>query len=66
VSRPKGTAPAAAPPAPAEAATDTAVTIVGPFQTNLAGQVYGPGDTVTVPAATAAAWQVNGWAVPAQ
>jgi hypothetical protein len=66
VSRPKGPAPAVGAPAPAEAATETAVTILAPFQTTHAGSVYGPGDTVTVPAATAAAWQVSGWAVPAE
>jgi hypothetical protein len=65
VSRPDGPDPAAAPPAPADAATETAVTILAPFQTTHAGSVYAPGDTVTVPAETAAAWQVNGWATPA-
>jgi hypothetical protein len=66
VSRSKGTAAAAAPPAPAGDAAETAVTVLAPFQTTNAGQVYGPGETVTVPAATAAAWLRNGWAVPAE
>lgn len=38
------------------------VVIVAPFQTNHDGSVYGPGDTVAVPAEVAVAWALNGWA----
>jgi hypothetical protein len=66
VSRPDGLEAAPAPPAPADAATETAVTVLAPYQVSHAGKVYVSGDTVTVPAATARAWQVNGWAVPGE
>jgi hypothetical protein len=65
VNGPAGKEPAAEAPAPPPAATEATVTIVGPFQASHAGRVHGPGDTVTVPTEVAAAWQVNGWAVPA-
>lgn len=66
VSGTEGTDPAPVAPAPAPAATETSVTIVAPFQTSHAGQVYGPGDLAVVPAETAACWVTNRWAVPAE
>ena len=42
------------------------VVVVAPFQTSLAGVVFGPGETASVPAAIAAAWIVYGWAEPAE
>ena len=41
------------------------VVVVAPFQVSHEATVFGPGESVSVPAEVAAHWVANGWAEPA-
>lgn len=47
-------------------AATTDVVVAEPFQVCHEGQVYSPGETVTVPAELAAVWLAAGWATEAE
>jgi len=55
-----GSVEAGAAPDPSVAAT-VDVTVAGNFQVSHDGNVYGPGETLTVPRELADTWTLNGW-----